>query len=375
MHVNQRIWLSPPDVGPRERELLLDAFDSNWIAPLGPHVDGLETELAAATGRQHGAALTSGTAALHLGLTAMGVGPGDIVITASQTFAATANAVVHSGATPVFVDSEAERWAMDPALLDIALTTAAAEGQRVGAVVPVDLYGQCADHERISEVAARHDVPVLSDAAEALGASERGVPAGSHGHAAIVSFNGNKIITGSGGGALVTDDKQLAERVTFLATQAREPARHYEHRVVGHNERMSNLIAAVIRGGLEQLPQKVARRRELHVRYRDALEDRVDVSFPTTPDSSEPNRWLTIIQVADAQVRDHVLDTLAAQDIEARPTWKPMHLQPLYAEHRMYGGEVSEAAFATGICLPSGSSLTDADQDRVIAAVRESLQT
>jgi len=371
--VGERIWLSPPDVGPRERELLLDAFDSNWIAPLGPHVDGLEEELAAATGRQHCAALASGTAALHLGLKAMGVGPGDVVITASQTFAATANAVVHCGATPVFVDSEAERWTMDPALLDIACKTAQEQGQRIGAIIPVDLYGQCADHDAIAEVAQRHDVPVLSDAAEALGADEHGAPAGSHGHAAVLSFNGNKIITGSGGGALVTDDEQLAERVTFLATQAREPARHYEHKVVGHNERMSNLIAAVIRGGLEQLGQKVARRRELHARYRDALADRADVRFPTTPDGSEPNRWLTIIQVADEQVRDRVLDALAEQDIEARPTWKPMHLQPVYAEHTMYGGEVCEAAFATGICLPSGSSLTDADQDRVIAGVVDAL--
>ena len=368
-----RIWLSPPDVGPRERELLLDAFDSNWIAPLGPHVDALEDELAAATGRQHCAALASGTAALHLGLRAMGVGPGDLVVTASQTFAATANAVVHCGATPVFVDSEAERWTMDPALLDVALKAAAEQGQHVGAVVPVDLYGQCADHAAIAEVAARHGVAVLSDAAEALGATEQGDPAGSHGHAAVISFNGNKIITGSGGGALVTDDEALADHVTFLATQAREPARHYEHRVVGHNERMSNLVAAVIRGGLEHLEQKVARRRAIHERYRAALADRADVRFPATPAGSEPNRWLTIVQVAGEQVRDRVLDALAAQDIEARPTWKPMHLQPVYADHMMYGGQVCEAAFASGICLPSGSSLTDEDQDRVIEHLRAAL--
>jgi dTDP-4-amino-4,6-dideoxygalactose transaminase len=371
--VADRIWLSPPDVGPRERELLLDAFDSNWIAPLGPHVDALEAELAAATGRQHCSALASGTAALHLGLVAMGVGPGDVVITASQTFAATANAVVHCGATPVFVDSEAERWTLDPALLDLACTTAREQGQRIGAVIPVDLYGQCADHATIAEVAARHDVPVLDDAAEALGATEHGRPAGSQGLAAAISFNGNKIITGSGGGALVTDDRELAERVTFLATQAREPARHYEHEVVGHNERMSNLIAAVIRGGLEHLPQKVARRREIHARYRDALADRADVRFPTTPEGSEPNRWLTVVQVADEETRDRVLDAMQAASIEARPTWKPMHLQPVYAGHTMYGGAVSEAAFATGICLPSGSSLTDGDQDRVVTTLQRTL--
>lgn len=368
-----RIWLSPPDVGLRERELLLDAFDSNWIAPLGPHVDGLEEELAAATGRQHAAALASGTAALHLGLLAMGIGPGDLVVTASQTFAATANAVVHCGATPVFVDSEADRWTMDPALLDVALTTLAEEGTPAAAVIPVDLYGQCADHDRIAEVAARHDAVVFSDAAEALGAVERGEPAGSHGRAAVLSFNGNKIITGSGGGALVTDDEDLADRVRFLATQAREPARHYEHEVVGHNERMSNLVASVIRGQLEQLDGKVARRREIHARYRDALADRADVRFPVTPDGSEPNRWLTVIEVAGPDVRDHVLDTLADEQIEARPTWKPMHLQPVYAEHRMFGGAVGEAAFDGGICLPSGSSLTDADQDRVVDAVERAL--
>ena len=282
-NVGERIWLSAPDVGPRERELLLDAFDSNWIAPLGPHVNALEDELAAVTGRQHCAALASGTAALHLGLKAMGVGRGQVVVTASQTFAATANAVVHCGATPWFVDSEPDRWSMDPALLNEALTTAAAEGHEVGAVVPVDLYGQCADHAAIAEVAAKHGVPVFTDAAESLGAAEHGAPAGSHGVAAVVSFNGNKIITGSGGGALVTDDEELAERVTFLATQAREPARHYEHTVVGHNERMSNLIAAVIRGALEHLPKKVERRRAIHQRYRDAFADLDGLRFPTTP--------------------------------------------------------------------------------------------
>ena len=371
--MGDRIWLSPPDVGPRERELLLDAFDSNWIAPLGPHVDALEDELAAATGRTHSAALASGTAALHLGLKAMGVGPGDVVITASQTFAATANAVVHCGATPIFVDSEPDRWTMDPALLDIACKDAIGRGDPIGAIIPVDLYGQCAQHDAIAEIAERHGAPVLSDAAEALGARERGVPAGSHGSAAVVSFNGNKIITGSGGGALVTDDEQLADRVTFLATQAREPARHYEHRVVGHNERMSNLIAAVIRGALEQLDEKVARRRDIHQRYRDGLADHPGIHFPVTPQGSEPNRWLTVIEVADAETRDAVLDGLALDDIEARPTWKPMHLQPVYAKHRMHGGTVSEAAFARGICLPSGSSLTDEQQQRVIDAVRLAL--
>lgn len=371
--MGDRIWLSPPDVGPRERELLLDAFDSNWIAPLGPHVDGLEDELAAATGRQHAAALAIGTAALHLGCRAMGIGPGDVVVTASQTFAATANAVVHCGATPVFVDSEAERWTMDPALLDVALTALAEEGTPAAAVIPVDLYGQCADHAAIAEVAERHGAVVFSDAAEALGASEDGAPAGSHGRAAVLSFNGNKIITGSGGGALVTDDEDLADRVRFLATQAREPARHYEHKVVGHNERMSNLVAAVVRGQLEHLDEKVARRRAIHQRYRDAFADRADVRFPATPDASQPNRWLTVIEVASSDVRDRVLDALGDQQIEARPTWKPMHLQPVYADHRMFGGAVSEAAFAAGICLPSGSSLTDADQDRVVAAVEGAL--
>lgn len=371
--MGERIWLSAPDVGPRERELLLDAFDSNWIAPLGPHVNALEDELAAVTGRQHCAALASGTAALHLGLKAMGVGRGQVVVTASQTFAATANAVVHCGATPWFVDSEPDRWSMDPALLNEALTTAAAEGHEVGAVVPVDLYGQCADHAAIAEVAAKHGVPVFTDAAESLGAAEHGAPAGSHGVAAVVSFNGNKIITGSGGGALVTDDEELAERVTFLATQAREPARHYEHTVVGHNERMSNLIAAVIRGALEHLPKKVERRRAIHQRYRDAFADLDGLRFPTTPVGSEPNRWLTIVEVADEATRDHVLDALAAQDIEARPTWKPMHLQRVYANHRMFGGEVSAAAFDRGICLPSGTGMSDDDQQRVITAVTAAL--
>lgn len=368
--MSERIWLSPPDMGPRERELLLDAFDSNWIAPLGPHVDGLEAELAVACGRTHAAALASGTAAIHLGLRAMGVGPGDIVITASQTFAATTNAIVHCGAIPVLIDSDPGRWTMDPALLHEALTDCARRDERVGAVLPVDLYGQCADHAAIAAIAASHGVPVLVDAAEALGSVEDGAPAGSQGVAAILSFNGNKIITGSGGGALVTDDEALAAKVRFYATQAREPARHYEHREIGHNERMSNLVAAVVRGQLENLPAKVARRRAIFTTYRDAFADIAGITFPATPAGSEPNRWLTVIEVDGERTRDQVLDALGAEDIEARPTWKPMHQQPVYAKARMFGGAVSEAAFARGLCLPSGSSLTESQQARVISSIR-----
>lgn len=372
--MNDRIWLSPPDMGPRERALLLDAFDSNWIAPLGPHLEALEVELAAASARDHCAAVASGTAALHLGLRALGVQPDDLVMTSTQTFVATANAVVHAGARPVFIDSEPERQTMDPGLLDIACKEVRAEGRKIGAILPVDIYGQCANYEAIEEVASAHDTPVLADAAGSLGSREHGRPAASNGTAAIVSFNGNKIVTGSGGGAVLTDDAALAARVRFLATQAREHHRHYEHETVGYNERMSNLIAALIRGGLARLPEKLAQRGAIHERYRDALEGHSGVSFPLTPSNSQPNRWLTVIHVTSEGARDRILDTLDSRGIEARPTWKPMHLQPVYADARRYGGDVAEQAFRTGICLPSGSTMTPEQQNLVIAGIKDALR-
>jgi pyridoxal phosphate-dependent aminotransferase EpsN len=363
-----RLFLSPPDVGPRERELLLDAFDSNWIAPLGPHVDAFEREFAAFVGVGDAAALSSGTAALHLALLLLGVGAGDDVLVPSLTFAATANAVAYVGARPVFLDSEWATWNIDPALVDEELEVRARAGRpQPAAVIVVDLYGQCASWDQILEVCGRHGVPVIEDAAEALGATYRGRAAGSFGALNVFSFNGNKIITTSGGGMLAGNDAALVERARHLSTQARDPAPHYEHTEIGFNYRMSNLLAALGRAQLEGLPAKVARRRKVNAGYRAAFADDAGIDFlPNAPDG-EPTNWLTVITLDDpTPVREH----LEALDIEARPAWKPMHLQPVFADCEMRGGPVAEEIFRRGLCLPSGSSRTDDDVARVVDAVR-----
>jgi dTDP-4-amino-4,6-dideoxygalactose transaminase len=368
-----RIYLSPPDVGPRERKLLLEAFDSNWIAPLGPFVDAFEQQLAEYVGVRSAAALSSGTAALHLALLLVGVGPGDEVIVPSLTFAASANAVTYVGGRPVFVDAAADTWCVDPQLVADELAERARLGRpRPAAMVAVDLYGRCPDYEELTGIAAEHDIPVIEDAAEALGSSHRGRKAGTFGAIGVFSFNGNKIITTSGGGMLTADDPVVVERARHLSTQARQPAPHYEHAEIGFNYRMSNLLAAVGCAQLEQLDEKVSRRREINAAYREALADVPGVAFPPTLADDHTNEWLTIVLLDERanagpdEVRRH-LETL---DIEARPTWKPMHLQPVYADAPMRGGDVAARVFATGLCLPSGSSLTDDDQQRVVDGVR-----
>jgi dTDP-4-amino-4,6-dideoxygalactose transaminase len=362
-------------MGPRERELLVDAFDSNWISPLGPHVDAFEREFAEFVGMESAAALSSGTAALHLALVLLGVGPGDDVLVPSLTFVASANAVTYVGARPVFVDSERESWNLDPVLVEEELATRAEEGRsQPAAVLAVDLYGQCADWDPILASCERYGVPIIEDAAEALGATYRGRPAGSFGALGVFSFNGNKIITTSGGGMLVGDSPGLIERARHLSTQARDPAPHYEHSEIGFNYRMSNLLAALGRGQLEGLPAKVARRRAINARYRAAFAGVAGIGFLPNAGFGEPTDWLTVITVDEGtfgasptRIREH----LESLDMEARPAWKPMHLQPVFADCEMRGGAVAEEIFRTGLCLPSGS-LTDADVDRVAAAVVES---
>ncbi|MBI2372799.1 MAG: aminotransferase class I/II-fold pyridoxal phosphate-dependent enzyme [Deltaproteobacteria bacterium] len=363
-----RIYLSPPHVGARERELLLEAFDSNWIAPLGPHVDAFERELAAFAHVKHAAALSSGTSALHLALQLLGVGPGDEVPTSTLTFAATANAVTYVGAEPVFIDAEPSSWNMDPALLEAELEEMTSRGKKPKAVVVVDLYGQCADYDRILDVTKHHGVPVIEDAAEALGATYRGRPAGSLGDLGVFSFNGNKIITTSGGGMLVSNDKRIVDRARFLATQAREPAPHYQHEVVGYNYRLSNLLAAVGRGQLEALPSRIERRRSNNAFYREALGELPGIAFMPEAPYGRSNAWLTCITIDPAlfgRTREDVRVHLEKLEIEARPVWKPMHLQPVFKDLRVRGGQVSEALFEHGLCLPSGSSLSDGDRMRV----------
>jgi dTDP-4-amino-4,6-dideoxygalactose transaminase len=371
-----RIFLSPPDVGEEERALLLDSFDSNWIAPLGPHVDAFERELADFGAVAHAAALSSGTAALHLALLLLGVGPGDDVLMPTLTFVATANAALYVGARPVFVDVDPASWCLDPSLLVDELTSRARQANLPAAVLPVDLYGQCADYDAILETCAEFDVPVIEEAAEAVGATYGGRPAGSFGAMAVYSFNGNKIMTTSGGGALLSDNAEFIQRARYLATQARTPAAHYEHTDIGFNYRMSNLLAAVGRGQLRTLPPKIVRRRQIKQRYRDTLGDLRGVGFMPDASYGEPTNWLTVITLDPATAHatpEAVRLRLEADDIEARPSWKPMHLQPLFAEARVTGGAVAEQIFATGLCLPSGSSLSDDDQERIIAAVRDVL--
>lgn len=377
--MTERIYLSSPDVTQAEEDALVRAVRSGWVAPLGPEVDAFEAELAEFTGRQCAVALASGSAALHLALLQLGAAPGSLVLTSSMTFAATANAITYTGATPVFIDSD-ETGNMDPALLTKALDDQAARGADVAAVVPVDLIGKVADHRAISEAAGRHGVPVLVDAAESLGATRGGRRAGQDGVASIVSFNGNKIMTTSGGGALLCDDPDMAARTRYLATQARQPVVHYEHVDVGYNYRMSNLLAALGRAQLKRLPGMMERRRGWRRRYADLFAGIDGVTIFGGDDGRDAidggdhdNFWLTSVLVDEAATgwsSDDLRLHLADADIEARPLWKPMHLQPVFADRPAYTNGTSERLFRTGLSLPSGSALTDGQFERVVAHVR-----
>ncbi|MGD2101032.1 MAG: aminotransferase class I/II-fold pyridoxal phosphate-dependent enzyme [Acidimicrobiia bacterium] len=364
-----RTYLSPPDLAASDRVAINRALDGGWIAPLGPEVDAFEEELAEVTGRAHGVALSSGTAALHLALLLNDIGPGDRVLVSTLTFSATANAIRYTGAEPVFIDSDADTWNIDPSLL----ATALADGD-YAACLPVDIYGQCADYGEIEPLCVDRGVPVIEDAAEALGARYRDRPAGSFGGVAALSFNGNKIITTSGGGALVTDDEDWAGRARFLATQARDPAPHYQHSEIGYNYRMSNVLAALGRSQLSDLDRRVGIRREHNAVYREQLGDLPGVEFMPEAEGHFSTFWLTCLTVdpkAAGVDREQIRLHLETYDIESRPAWKPMHLQPVFADCKSYGGDVSARLFENGLCIPSGSTLTPADQQRVIDCFRE----
>jgi len=368
-----QIFLSPPDVGDLERTYLLDAFDSNWIAPLGPHVDGFEQDFVELTGLSRAVALSSGTAGLHLALIHLGVGADDEVVVPTLTFAATAFAVSYVGARAVFIDSERSTWNLDPALLEAFLVDRAARGALPKAVITVDLYGQCADYDALCDVCARFEVPIIEDAAESLGAFWQGRPAGAFGDAAVFSFNGNKIITTSGGGMLVTDIHAFADDVRHRATQARQPVAHYEHEVVGYNYRLSNLLAAVGRGQIAGLRDKIDRRRTVRERYIAELSDLPGWTFNPIDARGEPNHWLTVAQIDPSKGstnRHDLMMALQNEKIETRPAWKPMHSQPVFATNEVVGGLLADEVFERGLCLPSGSSLSTDDQTRVIEAIR-----
>lgn len=373
----ERIYMSSPDVGQAEEDALVRAIRSGWVAPLGPEVDGFEDELAAFTSRAHAVALSSGTGALHLGLLSMGVRPHSVVITSTMTFAATTNAITYCGATPVFVDAD-ESGNVDPELVAAAVKDQLAAGADISAVLPVDLLGKVADHAALATIADEHGIPLVVDAAESLGATRDGRPAGAAGACAIVSFNGNKVMTTSGGGALLTDDGELATRIRYLATQARQPAAHYEHTEIGYNYRMSNLLAGLGRAQLARLPGMVERRRGWRRRYHDLFADVPGVEVFGAPDGADgagdhDNFWLTSILV-DAAITGWSTEDLRVHleghDIESRPLWKPMHLQPVFAHLPAYVNGTSERLFRTGLSLPSGSALSDEAFDRVTRTIR-----
>lgn len=371
-----RLFLSPPHLGVAERAFVEDAFASNWIAPIGPHVDAFEREFCTWLGSGHAAALSSGTAALHLALRLLGVRAGDEVVCSTLTFAASATPILYEGARPVFIDSDLRSWNLDPDLFAGWMRMRAAAGRRPRAVIVVDLYGQCADMEAIAAICEEYEVPLVEDAAEALGATYGGRPAGTFGTMGVFSFNGNKIITTSGGGMLVSDDADLIARARFLATQARDPAPHYQHSQLGYNYRMSNVLAGIGRGQLRVLPDRVTARRAVFARYQEALSDLPGVAFMPEAPFGVSNRWLTCLTIDSAVAgvdRESVRLALERDNIEARPVWKPLHLQPVFADCECVGGHVAERLFDIGLCLPSGSAMSNDDISRVVAIVRRTV--
>ena len=371
--MNKPILLSTPHMGSQELEFVKQAFDTNWIAPVGPHVDAFEQEFCQITGASYAAAVSSGTAALHLALQLVGVGPGDEVFCSTLTFAATANPIIYLGAKPVFIDSDRISWNMNPELLQEALQKRAYFGKLPKAVILVHLYGQSADIEPILQVCDQYNIPLIEDAAEALGATYKGLSPGTFGRVGIYSFNGNKIITTSGGGMLVSDDDQLVMKAKFLATQARDPAPHYQHSEIGYNYRLSNVLAGIGRGQLQVLNQRVAARRRNFEIYQSALGDLPGIEFMPEANFGHSTRWLTALTVATEAFgadREYIRLQLAKQQIEARPVWKPLHLQPVFSECECIGGEVGEDLFVRGLCLPSGSNLTEEDLERVISVIK-----
>jgi dTDP-4-amino-4,6-dideoxygalactose transaminase len=371
--MNQKIWLSSPHMGGTETKYVQEAFDTNWIAPLGPNVNGFEKDLELFLGQGcHAAALSSGTAGLHLALVLVGVKPGDEVICQSMTFSATANPITYVGATPVFVDSEPDTWNMSPALLEEAIKDRIAKGKKPAAIIPVHLYGMPAKMPEINAIAHRYEIPVIEDAAEALGSSIHGHRCGTLADVSVLSFNGNKIITTSGGGALVSKNEAIVKDARFLATQARDEAPHYQHSRIGFNYRMSNLCAGVGRGQMEVLADRVAARRNVYKKYHDALSGKAGISFCNEPEGYFSNRWLSTILIDPAvagKSREDLRLALEAENIESRPLWKPMHLQPVFSGCAYYGNGVSDQLFDNGLCLPSGSNMAEADIDRVFSVL------
>jgi dTDP-4-amino-4,6-dideoxygalactose transaminase len=375
---HERIYLSPPSIGDSEKVAVAHALDSGWVAPIGPDIDAFESELAIQAGRSHAVALTSGTSAIHLGLLALGVLPTAEVIVPTLTFGATAFAVVHTGARPVFIDVEEKSWNLDPNLLESELKRRARLNRLPAAIIPVDVFGRTCDYDSILRISEEYEIPVLVDSAESMGAMHGDSPAGSMGQAAIFSFNGNKIITTSGGGALVTDDAEIARKVRHWSTQSREPFPWYEHEEIGYNYRMSNILASIGRAQLKRLPDIVERRRQIRDSYATALETTPGVRVMGDPPWGTWNGWLTTVRF-DSSMHPHaptrIREALDTQDIESRPVWKPMHQQPVFASAESAITGVADHIYEEGLCLPSGTSMTNAEVDRVIEEIVKVLNT
>jgi dTDP-4-amino-4,6-dideoxygalactose transaminase len=371
----KKIWLSSPHMSGNEKKFIDEAFDANWIAPLGPNVDGLENDLATYLDNDmHVAVLSSGTAAIHLALILLGIQRGDEVICQSMTFSASANPIVYQGATPIFVDSENETWNIDPGFMEEAIKDKIKKGKKPKAIIPVHLYGLPAKMNDILNIANKYEIPVIEDAAEALGSLYFERKAGTFGDISCLSFNGNKIITTSGGGAIVSKNANIINSARFLATQARDKAPHYQHSQIGYNYRMSNICAGIGRGQMIVLDQRVNKRREIFFKYKQLLENIPGVSFQKEPEGFFSNRWLTTIVLDPAKTPNSVSNedvrlALESQNIESRPLWKPMHLQPVFKDAPYYGNKISEDLFQKGLCLPSGSNLTEEEFNRISSKI------
>lgn len=374
---NKRIYLASPHMGGLEEVFVKEAFDTNWIAPLGANVDGFEKELSEYVGSKTGAALASGTAAIHMALKAVGVKNGDKVFCSSLTFAASCNPIIYEGGIPVFIDSEPESHNMSPVALEKAFKAYEEKEEMPKAVIVVNLYGQSADMDKIIEICKKYNVPIIEDAAESLGATYKGKHSGTFGEYGIYSFNGNKIITTSGGGMLVSNNEEGIAKVRFWSTQARDKARHYEHTELGYNYRMSNIVAGIGRGQLRVLEDRIAKKKEIFETYKEAFKEIEDIEMMPVCEYGEPNYWLTTITLSEnSKVKPlDIILALEKENIESRPIWKPMHIQPYYKEYDFYSHNddeisVSEDIFNRGVCLPSDTKMSDNDIDRVIGIIK-----
>jgi len=363
----EKIWLSSPHMGGNEQKYVQEAFDTNWVAPLGPNVTGLEIAIEDyLKDNVQVAALSSGTAAIHLGLILLGVKAGDEVLCQSMTFSASANPIMYQGATPVFIDSEPDTWNLCPIALEEAILDRIAKGKKPKAIIAVHLYGMPYKVDEINAISKKYDIPVLEDSAEALGSEYKGQKCGTFGDLGVLSFNGNKIITTSGGGALVTHSKEDKNRAVFFATQSRDNAPHYQHSEIGYNYRMSNICAGIGRGQMEVIDLRVSQRRTMNAFYQSLFENNKEVTvFKEPNDSFFSNHWLSAVVLDSYETREALRLALEKENIESRPLWKPMHLQPVFSQYPYYGTTVAEDLFEKGLCMPSGSNLTNADQERI----------